>query len=103
MPSTDAPRIALVPEQAPAWMADAISAGGGHLVAPAAAEGLVWGSPADADGLAGVGHQGVLDFAVRGVVRVAHLLFRRVDIFTESIGASRNILAEIYQVFVSQM
>src|SRR5436190_1952902 len=52
MPSTDAPRIALVPEQAPAWMAEAITAGGGHLVAPEAAEGLVWGSPVDADGLA---------------------------------------------------
>jgi phosphoglycerate dehydrogenase-like enzyme len=33
-------------------MADAISAGGGHLVAPGEAEGLVWGSPVDADGLA---------------------------------------------------
>jgi phosphoglycerate dehydrogenase-like enzyme len=52
MPSTDAPRIALVPERAPAWMADAVTAGGGHLVAPREAEGLVWGSPVDADGLA---------------------------------------------------
>ena len=33
-------------------MAEAITAGGGHLVAPEAAEGLVWGSPVDADGLA---------------------------------------------------
>ncbi len=52
MPSTDAPRIALVPEHAPAWMADAVTDGGGHLVAPQDAEGLVWGSPVDADGLA---------------------------------------------------
>jgi len=33
-------------------MAEAIVAGGGHLVAPGEAEGLVWGSPVDADGLA---------------------------------------------------
>jgi phosphoglycerate dehydrogenase-like enzyme len=52
MPSTDAPRIALVPDRAPAWMADAISAGGGHVVPLAEAEALVWGSPTDADGLA---------------------------------------------------
>jgi phosphoglycerate dehydrogenase-like enzyme len=51
MPSTDAPRIALVPERAPTWMADAVTAGGGHLVEPKEAEGLVWGSPVDADGL----------------------------------------------------
>jgi len=33
-------------------MADAISAGGGHVVALDEAEALVWGSPSDADGLA---------------------------------------------------
>jgi phosphoglycerate dehydrogenase-like enzyme len=33
-------------------MADAITAGGGHLVPVAEAEALVWGSPTDADGLA---------------------------------------------------
>jgi phosphoglycerate dehydrogenase-like enzyme len=33
-------------------MSDAITAGGGQLVAPGEAEGLVWGSPTDADGLA---------------------------------------------------
>jgi len=52
MPSTDAPRIALVPDRAPAWMADAITAGGGHVVPVAEAEALVWGSPTDAGGLA---------------------------------------------------
>jgi phosphoglycerate dehydrogenase-like enzyme len=52
MPSTDAPRIALVPERAPAWMADAITAGGGQIVPLAEAEALVWGSPTDASGLA---------------------------------------------------
>jgi phosphoglycerate dehydrogenase-like enzyme len=52
MPSTDAPRIALVPDRAPAWMADAITAGGGQIVPLAEAEALVWGTPTDADGLA---------------------------------------------------
>jgi phosphoglycerate dehydrogenase-like enzyme len=33
-------------------MADAITAGGGHVVPLAEAEALVWGSPSDADGLA---------------------------------------------------
>jgi phosphoglycerate dehydrogenase-like enzyme len=35
-------------------MADAITAGGGQLVAPRQAEGVVWASPTDADGLAKV-------------------------------------------------
>ena len=52
MPSTDAPRIALVPERAPAWMADAVTAGGGHLVAPGRPRGWCGASPVDADGLA---------------------------------------------------
>src|SRR5262249_24126512 len=39
-------------ERAPAWMADAISAGGGHVVPLDEAEALVWGSPTDAAGLA---------------------------------------------------
>lgn len=45
------PRIALAPEGAPGWMADAIVAGGGHVVPPAEAEALVWGAPRDPDGL----------------------------------------------------
>jgi len=39
------PRIALAPKSAPSWMADAITAGGGHVVPVAEAEGLVWGAP----------------------------------------------------------
>lgn len=39
------PRIALAPATAPQWMADAIVAGGGHLVPPADAEGVVWAAP----------------------------------------------------------
>jgi phosphoglycerate dehydrogenase-like enzyme len=36
------PRIALAPDGAPSWVADAITAGGGELVAPGDADGLVW-------------------------------------------------------------
>src|SRR4249920_3371230 len=52
MPSTSAPRIALAPEGAPAWMAEAITAGGGHLVGLDEAQALIWGNPFDADSLA---------------------------------------------------
>ena len=61
MPSTTAPRtgpesdgpprIALAPDGAPGWMADAITAGGGHLVPLAEAEALVWAAPRDPDAL----------------------------------------------------
>src|SRR4051794_38857068 len=52
MPSTDAPRIALVPERATAWMADAVPGRSGPLVAPQEAGALGWGRPVDAAGLA---------------------------------------------------
>src|SRR5215470_16926623 len=46
MPSSSAPRIALAPDSAPEWMAEAITDGGG-LVSPLAdAKALVWGAPA---------------------------------------------------------
>ena len=44
-----APRIALAPESAPDWVADAITAGGGELVDPGAAEALVWFGGPDAE------------------------------------------------------
>src|SRR4051794_23329593 len=37
-----APRIALEPSGARSWLADAVVAGGGDIVEPGAAEGLVW-------------------------------------------------------------
>ena len=43
-----APRIAVAPERAPSWVADAVTAGGGELVSPADAEGLVWVGGPDA-------------------------------------------------------
>jgi len=42
------PRVALAPDEAPPWVRDAITAGGGQLVAPADAEALVWVGGPDA-------------------------------------------------------
>ena len=42
MPS---PLIALAPDDAPSWLRDAIVEGGGTLVEPGEAEGLVWFGP----------------------------------------------------------
>ena len=49
MPRPEAPRIALAPEPAPGWMAEAISDGGGHIVPLAEAEAIVWADPRDPD------------------------------------------------------
>ena len=38
-------RVAVAPDGAPSWMADAVVAGGGHVVPVAEAEALVWGAP----------------------------------------------------------
>ena len=45
------PLIALAPAGAPEWLADAITAGGGTLVSPAEAEGLVWFGPFEPEDL----------------------------------------------------
>ncbi|HEX9993080.1 MAG TPA: D-isomer specific 2-hydroxyacid dehydrogenase family protein [Acidimicrobiales bacterium] len=45
-------RVALLPAGERPWLAEAIEAGGGEVVDSAAAEGLVWATPGDADGLA---------------------------------------------------
>jgi phosphoglycerate dehydrogenase-like enzyme len=51
MPSSSPPRIALGPEGTPAWLAEAVTAGGGLVVPLADAEALIWGSPTDAAAL----------------------------------------------------
>jgi phosphoglycerate dehydrogenase-like enzyme len=82
MPSTEAPRIALVPEAAPAFMAEAIRKGGGQLVPVAAADAMVWGSATDADGLAAAlkeGHR----------VRWVQLPWAGVEKFVHLIGDDR--------------
>ena len=47
MSSPDAPRIALAPDTAPGWLADAIAEGGGHLVPLSEADGVIWADPFD--------------------------------------------------------
>ncbi len=54
MPRTEAPRIAVAPEGAPEWVAEAVSEGGGHLVGIEAAEGVIWADPRNPDALAQV-------------------------------------------------
>ena len=44
-------RIAIAPEPVPGWIRAAVEAGGGDLVPPAEAEGLVWTIPRDSAGL----------------------------------------------------
>jgi phosphoglycerate dehydrogenase-like enzyme len=45
MSRPDAPRIALAPDNAPDWIAEAIADGGGHLVPLAEAEAIIWSDP----------------------------------------------------------
>ncbi|MBA3288201.1 MAG: hydroxyacid dehydrogenase [Acidimicrobiia bacterium] len=52
MRSATPPRIALAPEGAPGWMADAITDGGGHVVPVTEAEGIVWADPRHPETLA---------------------------------------------------
>jgi phosphoglycerate dehydrogenase-like enzyme len=47
MSSPDAPRIALAPDTAPDWLAEAIAEGGGHLVPLSEADGVIWADPRD--------------------------------------------------------
>jgi len=54
MRSTDAPRIAVAPNEVPDWIPRAVAAGGGHVVPIHEAQGLIWYGGADADGLAEV-------------------------------------------------
>jgi phosphoglycerate dehydrogenase-like enzyme len=52
MSRLEAPRIALAPDGAPRWMAEAITDGGGHVVPLGEAEAIVWADPRDPDALA---------------------------------------------------
>jgi len=47
MTSGDAPRIHLGPSGGPPWLADAVVAGGGHLVEPDEADAVVWADARD--------------------------------------------------------
>lgn len=51
MTGLSAPKVALAPDSAPAWMADAIVEGGGIVTTLGEAEALIWGAPRDSAGL----------------------------------------------------
>lgn len=78
MSGSAAPPIALAPESAPTWMAEAIVAGGGRLASPAEAVGLVWGNALSAEGLTDVLRAGSgiewVQLPYAGVERFVHLM-----------------------------
>lgn len=84
MPPDDATatRCAIAPDDAPA-LAEAVAAGGGHLVDPAGAEALVWTDPSDADGLGRV-------LGASPDLRWVQLPFAGVDHFASVINADRT-------------
>lgn len=51
MTGLSAPKVALAPDSAPAWMADAIVEGGGIVTTLGEAEALIWGAPRDSAAL----------------------------------------------------
>lgn len=54
MASNRSPKVAVGPEPAPSWLADAVVDGGGILVAPSEADAIVWADVASPDELARV-------------------------------------------------
>ncbi|MGB0113529.1 MAG: D-isomer specific 2-hydroxyacid dehydrogenase family protein [Ilumatobacteraceae bacterium] len=54
MTHSEAPRIHLGPDPAPEWLADAVQAGGGQLVAAADADAVVWANARDVSSLTAV-------------------------------------------------
>jgi phosphoglycerate dehydrogenase-like enzyme len=77
------PRIALAPDGVRGWLADAIEAGGGTLVAPQDAEALVWAEPAKAEELDALLHD-----AGAGVTWV-QLPWAGIEPYVEIIGDDR--------------
>ena len=77
-PSTNPPRIAVLPATAPSWMSDAVVEGGGHVVELAQAEALVWGAARDPRGLeevlASAPHLTWVQLPFAGVEEFAHLI-----------------------------
>jgi phosphoglycerate dehydrogenase-like enzyme len=51
MPTPPLDAIAVAPRSARTWLDDAVTAGGGRIVEPAAASGVVWTDPADPEAL----------------------------------------------------
>lgn len=78
--SGEAVRVAVGPETAPGWMSEAVQAGGGHVVPPDEATGLVWGHPYDVSGLSQLldecPHIDWVQLPWAGVERFVHLVDR---------------------------
>jgi phosphoglycerate dehydrogenase-like enzyme len=72
------PRIAVAPDGAPSWLAEAVAAGGGHVVPVAEAEGLVWASPRDPSALeslvAEADHLRWVQLPFAGIEQFVHLI-----------------------------
>jgi phosphoglycerate dehydrogenase-like enzyme len=83
MSHAPAPRIHLGPEPAPQWLADAVTEGGGHLVAPEEADAVVW---ADARNVASLVQ--LLDDA--GNVRWVQLPFAGIENFVDHLDRDRT-------------
>ena len=98
MPSPRPPRIALGPDEPPAWMRDAVIAGGGHVVPIDQADALIWADPSNPRTL-----EAALDDAPQirwvqlphaGVEHFAHLLTDE-RIWTCGKGAYAEPVAEL--------
>ena len=78
MPSQRPPRVAVAPSDAPDWIAEAVTAGGGHVVEASEAEAIVWTDPADAAGLEKILDEhpaiGWVQLLYAGVERFVHLV-----------------------------
>ena len=82
MTNGEAPRIHLGPDAAPEWLAEAVVAGGGHLVDVDEAEAIVWGDARNVDALAEV-----LDDARQ--IRWVQLPFAGIENFVDQLDDDR--------------
>ena len=82
MTTTDAPRIHLGPSGGPDWLADAVIAGGGQLVSPDEADGVVWADARAVDAL-----RSTLDGADH--IRWVQLPFAGIENFVEHLDGDR--------------
>lgn len=77
-PSSQSPRIAVLPDTAPEWMREAVTAAGGELSAIDRADALVWGAARDPQGLEVVlaesDHLQWIQLPFAGVEEFAHLI-----------------------------
>ncbi|MEY3681456.1 MAG: D-isomer specific 2-hydroxyacid dehydrogenase family protein [Ilumatobacteraceae bacterium] len=77
-PSTQSPRIAVLPDRTAEWMRDAVVAGGGELVDVSDTTAMIWGAARDPQGLADVldanPHLRWIQLPFAGVEEFAHLI-----------------------------